>query len=267
MKTLLSYRNSPWLACGVAGVLFIAIAIYVLSGASPHELALNRALQAIRADLLDAIAIGVTLSGDTIVLIWIAIAMIGALAYNRQYRLATTVLAASVTTPLIVMLLKGWVQRPRPTLDLYPGIEAFSFPSGHTTNSAVIYGILLLLAYSHIFGRQRIWLASALGALIVLIGLSRIYLAAHWPTDVIAGWCLATIVLALVSVVIRKQAVIERRERTVLWVAAAGAIFGLAYGAFNFAKAAEIYQPRIAIEVTSHEVSSPDASSAGKVVA
>lgn len=176
--------------------------------------------------------------------------MIGALAYNRQYRLAATVLTAGVATPLLVMALKGWIQRPRPTVDLYPGIEAFSFPSGHTTNSAVLYGILLLLAYSHIFGRQRIWIASALGALIVLIGVSRIYLAAHWPTDVIAGWCIAAIVLSLVSVVIRKQAVVQKRERTVLWIAAAGAVLGLAYGAFNFSKAAEKYQPRTAIEVT-----------------
>jgi len=218
---------------------------------------MSSALQNIRTDLLDMIAIGITLSGDTIVLVWIAVAMIGALAYNRQFRLATTVLVASVTTTLLVMLIKGWVQRPRPTPDLYPGVEAFSFPSGHATNSAVIYGILLLLACSHIFGRRHIWLASVLGALIILIGVSRIYLAAHWPTDVIAGWCLAVIVLALVSRVIRKQAVIKTRERTVLWIATAGAIFGLAYGAFNFEKSAKKYQPRIEIEATLHEALSP----------
>jgi len=263
LKTLLSHRNFPWLASGIAGVLFIAIAAYVFSGGRPHELAFNRALQGMRIGLLDSIAICITLSGDTIVLIWIAAAMIGALAYNRQYRLAATVLAASVATPLLVMALKGWVQRPRPTIDLYHGVEAFSFPSGHTTNSAVLYGILMLLAYSPIFGRPRMWLAGMLGALVVLIGLSRIYLAAHWPTDVIAGWCIASIVLALVSVVIRKQAVVQQRERTVLWVAGAGAIFGLAYGAFNFAKAAEKYQPRIAIEVTLHKVSSPDFTPVG----
>lgn len=245
-------RSPHLLIMTIAALVFAAITAHVgaVNAMTNLDRALSSAVQEMRNPVLDAIAIAITLSGDTIVLVWVAAALVISLFVVRLRRLSGVVLIASLVTTFSVVALKGWIERPRPTADLYPGVEAFSFPSGHTTNSAVLYGILLLLAASPVFGRRRPRLAAALGALIILIGVSRIYLAAHWPSDVIAGWCFAAIMLSAVSLAIARTRPVERRERTVLWISLAAAVFGLAYGALNFALALEKYSPRKAIEMT-----------------
>jgi undecaprenyl-diphosphatase len=89
-----------------------------------------------------------------------------------------------------VELVKAFVARARPDL-LEPVIEehGFSFPSGHATLSMAAYGVLAVL-----IGRSRLppWASTVaiigLGLLVALIGISRIWLGVHFPTDVIAGW-------------------------------------------------------------------------------
>jgi undecaprenyl-diphosphatase len=69
------------------------------------------------------------------------------------------------------------------------GAEGFSFPSGHALNSTVTYGLLAMLVWRTGWPK---WLRVALGAVLVtlpvLVGLSRIAIGVHYPTDVIGGW-------------------------------------------------------------------------------
>jgi membrane-associated phospholipid phosphatase len=67
------------------------------------------------------------------------------------------------------------------------------FPSGHTSNAVVIWGLLALLAVRH----RRVWAAVA-GILAVTVGLSTIYLGTHWVSDVVAGWAAGGLVLLAV---------------------------------------------------------------------
>ena len=87
--------------------------------------------------------------------------------------------------------LKGLFDRPRP--DLVPhAVEVYtmSFPSGHATLSAVTYLTLgALLARVQPRRRVKAYLLGVAVLLAVLIGASRVYLGVHWPTDVLAGWC------------------------------------------------------------------------------
>ncbi|MFN3403606.1 MAG: phosphatase PAP2 family protein [Cytophagaceae bacterium] len=111
------------------------------------------------------------------------------------------------------VFLKYFFNRPRPDLPL---IEAFglSFPSGHAMVSFAFYGLLIFIIHKEVksFGLRFI-LISALALLIILIGISRIYLRVHFATDVIAGFALGAIWLIITIGVLRK---IERFTRNMV---------------------------------------------------
>lgn len=96
------------------------------------------------------------------------------------------------------VFVKELVARDRPMVN--PAIDAtgFSFPSGHAMLSIVTYGIIayFLTVYSKEKGKKSvIWLAAAL--VILITGISRIVLSAHYPTDVVAGYCLGFVLLVM----------------------------------------------------------------------
>jgi undecaprenyl-diphosphatase len=111
---------------------------------------------------------------------------------------------------------KDVVGRHRPPLvDAAPPFESsFSFPSGHTTSTTAIVGIVVYL----LILRQRSALARTLtitlGALIAItVGLTRVVLGAHWFTDVLAGWFLGTAWLAVVITAHRVYLTARKRRR------------------------------------------------------
>jgi undecaprenyl-diphosphatase len=78
------------------------------------------------------------------------------------------------------------IHRPRPTL-IYEGVHSFSFPSNHATLSVVTYGFLAFLVARAFDSAARRHIATATTLLILLISFSRLYLGAHWFSDVLAG--------------------------------------------------------------------------------
>lgn len=118
-----------------------------------------------------------------------------ALARGRQ-RLAATFILALVATSLLSASLKAAIGSARP-LDAIIGANEASFPSGHLLSGTVVYGLLAALLLA---SRARFWVR-AFGVTILLlvivgIGLSRLYLGVHWPSDLLASLALALIVLA-----------------------------------------------------------------------
>ncbi|MCE7871586.1 PAP2 family protein [bacterium CPR1] len=93
-------------------------------------------------------------------------------------------------------LLKALFRRGRPDAAFDPLVQEpfYSFPSGHTMASAAVYGFLASLLWRH--GHPRLAAVTLLP--IALVGLSRVYLGAHFPTDVVGGILAGTVVIALV---------------------------------------------------------------------
>jgi undecaprenyl-diphosphatase len=141
---------------------------------------------------------------------------------DRDWKPPTVLAAAFVTDILLQDTVKRLVGRHRPPLRYmigrYPG---GSFPSGHTTQSFVVYGLIaLLLIRTHPSWRRGPVLLTA-GLLVFLIGASRVYLGAHWLTDVAGGFVLGSFWLItlhalfpfLLPAEVRSQTDREQRKR------------------------------------------------------
>lgn len=132
----------------------------------------------------------VTGLGGLGILTFITLASAGFLVLQRRTHLALYVLAAVATGALLSTALKLGFDRPRPDLVAHgQAVFTSSFPSGHAMSSAVVYLTLgTLLANGQSSFAMRCYLIGVAVFLAVIIGVSRVYLGVHWPTDVLAGW-------------------------------------------------------------------------------
>lgn len=141
-------------------------------------------------DWLEGVVRDLTSLGSSAVLILFTSAVAVFLAVRRQYHAFALVVVASLGGLLLADGLKAVFQRPRP--DLVPHLArvfSTSFPSGHAVSSAVVY--LTLGALLSQLVKERKLKAYFLGVacfLTFLIGLSRVVLGVHYPSDVLAGW-------------------------------------------------------------------------------
>lgn len=130
--------------------------------------------------------------GSAAVTVLVTAIAVGYLALAGLRRYALLVLGAAVGTELWMTLLKQLYGRPRPTVvkQLDP-LETLSFPSGHSMISAALYMTLaVLIARALPHRRLRVFVVAVGAGLALLIGLSRVYLGVHYPTDVLGGWTL-----------------------------------------------------------------------------
>ncbi|MCV3206690.1 phosphatase PAP2 family protein [Mesorhizobium sp. YC-39] len=133
----------------------------------------------------------ITSLGSSSVLVLITAAVIVYLLLIRQPGTALFIFVAVAGGQVLSSLLKVGVDRPRPELVSHLVNEtSLSFPSGHAMLSAVTYLTLGSLAARFLPDRTTKIFVLALAVLTtVLVGVSRVYLGVHWPSDVLAGWC------------------------------------------------------------------------------
>ncbi|HEX6389054.1 MAG TPA: phosphatase PAP2 family protein [Solirubrobacteraceae bacterium] len=118
------------------------------------------------------------------------------LVLHRHWHGALALAVSVASTQGLVAIVKHVVARDRP-----PGDDAmvhaagYSFPSAHSATSVALYGLLALIAEHELRGRvSRAWAVAGAGALCVAVGVCRVYLGAHYPTDVLAGWLLGSVI-------------------------------------------------------------------------
>jgi len=177
------------------GIVTFAIPLFLLlwSEISPGEqlvqadAAIANFIASLRTTAFDRLMVAVTMLGDRYVTTPVVFGVLIWLAW-RRYWVELIALAVSVgAAAAFVHLIKLASSRVRPLAN-YDGLQVFSFPSGHATINAVLYSIIAYLL-SH--GRPKwvqIAIYSTFATLILSIGLSRLYLGVHWPSDVGAGF-------------------------------------------------------------------------------
>jgi undecaprenyl-diphosphatase len=139
---------------------------------------------------LEGVVRDITALGGVTVLSMVTVSVVGYLLLTQRARTALFVTVAVTSGALLTFWLKEAFGRERPALvpDIDPVYSA-SFPSGHTMMATVTYLTLaVLLARTGKRRRVRAYLIAVATLLSILIGISRVYLAVHWPTDVLAGW-------------------------------------------------------------------------------
>lgn len=147
------------------------------------------ALHAIATPALDAFAVLMTKLGylwgvvplDIVVLFW--------LAWHRHFRAGLFFGVAATGSALLNVVAKSYFARARPDLWLSLAPETtYSFPSGHAMGSATL-GVALVFLCWHTRWRWPVFAGAT--AFVLLVGLSRIYLGVHYPSDILAGWSAA----------------------------------------------------------------------------
>jgi undecaprenyl-diphosphatase len=136
----------------------------------------------------------ITSLGSYTVVTLITLAVIGYLLIDGKSGAAVLVVASVGGGAAVSSLLKLGIDRPRPDLVAHlVEVNTASFPSGHATLAAVTYLTLgTLLSRVESRWSTKVYILTVAVALTLLIGISRVYLGVHWPTDVLAGWCVGS---------------------------------------------------------------------------
>ena len=133
------------------------------------------------------------------------IVLIGYFVVRKKYRNAIDIAIVGVTSSALMFALKAIFHRQRPNLPIIKGIYTYSFPSGHALSSFIFCSILIFIIRNGNWKNIYKWITTILLLLFsITIGISRIVLRAHYPTDVIASFCLG-IVWVIVSLWLLKK--------------------------------------------------------------
>ena len=190
-----------WAAFLGAGALFFAIAWNVSARSSLAALDVQVAmwLHAHAIPALTAIMLAVTQLHSTVAMTVLSVVFAVALARLRERYWILTLACSVGGAMLLNLLLKQAYERARPHFDdPLVTLGTYSFPSGHTTAAVAFYGVLAAFLVSRFYDRRlRAAIATGAIAMIALVAFSRLYLGAHYLSDVLAALCSSTAWLVL----------------------------------------------------------------------
>jgi len=120
------------------------------------------------------------------------------LFFKKNRRVSLNIVAIGISSAGVLFLVKDIFRRSRPLDPLIPNAGGFSFPSGHSFSAFTFVGILIYILWQSKIKKQWKYLLSILFILFAgCIAFSRVYLHVHYPSDIIAGFCLSVVWLSL----------------------------------------------------------------------
>lgn len=171
----------------------------------PFDPAVSKLIQSINLPFFDQLMILLTRTGDKDLFFSLLIAFSTFFIIFRKTKEAVFLIISSLGSIGISEIIKGLVTRPRPeTVLLIRQLESFqksdSFPSGHVLNFLGFWGFLLFLTVTLVErSLLRQILLIVLILLLILVGPSRIYLGAHWPSDVLGSYLIGSVWILLMT--------------------------------------------------------------------
>jgi len=201
MSSTFRFRSHwPYYLAALACALLLLLLINVRNDGRlfAADQIIYRQLQLLRNTTLDDILMTVTQLGDTFMITVITGIIALRLLLSKCWRIAAYWLLTIISAGVINTAIKASIVRARPGDMMYAGWTAYSFPSGHTTSNIVLYGFLCILIYPCIHKRAtRLLTIGAAMGFALLVAVSRLYLGAHWFSDVLGGMMVSTLVLCI----------------------------------------------------------------------
>jgi len=220
-----AHLRGPWLAFALRWVSWAAVGIALVLVAGFVELseelldteeqstrllgadaAVLRLVAQIRRPWLNGVAMDLTALGSPIVVALFTVTLGAILLAKGDRRAATILVASSFASALLTSVTKSLLERPRP--EIVPRlveVTGLSYPSGHSLASAAVYLTAAFVVARHVpLVRERVAAVVFAAVLVFTIGVSRVYLGVHYPSDVFGGILLGTAWALVMGVVLRR---------------------------------------------------------------
>ncbi len=191
-------------ACLLAiGWAWFALLAMVLGHGGPLVLdwSVYSAMSSLRNPLADRMMAGLASLGDLAVLLPACSLALAWLLWRRRWMAAAHWLAALAFGLALTSMLDSWIDMPAP-----PGaLHGFGFPSFAVTMATIAFGFFAVLVARELPGRNRVWPYLVAGAVVSAIGFARLYLGAHWLSDVVGGALLGIVWLLVLGLAYRSH--------------------------------------------------------------
>lgn len=184
-------KNYKFIILLICVIIFLAIVEEVFEKESMTiDLIIYKIIvQNMRTDILTSIFKVITNFGGAYCLIVIAIL---SAIFIKDKKIAISILTNLAIITILNLILKNIVERPRPVGYRLIDETGYSFPSGHSMVSSAFYGLIIYFIWKNIKNKKLKYISCVLlGILIVLIGISRIYLGVHYASDVLGGFTIS----------------------------------------------------------------------------
>lgn len=207
-KSLVQWQTKAISAVSVIFVIFALLTIGFVkiadevteSETKQFDETVLHAIHGFASHTFDTLAVITTDIGGWMVLVWGAV-LLAIVARKMRWDDAIIIAAGLGGAEILNLILKALFARPRPELWERLIVEqSFSFPSGHAMASSALAFIIMLLMWR---SRWRWWAVGVASTYMIYIGMTRLYLGVHYPTDIIAGWCVSGAWVALVGWCVR----------------------------------------------------------------
>ncbi len=215
----------------VTTVLLVTLCAYVVHKGAVY-ISVNDAMFhlfrgiSIRSEHVDNLMMSITLLGQKEIILPLFVVLSCWLLYTKRPRAAYHFLALGVLAAIGVFVLKHLFKSPRPW-GIFQSGETFSMPSGHTTMATTFFiGLAFFVTYGYQNRNRNIIYFLAL-LIALFVGISRLYLGAHWFTDVLAAWLLGSATIMLVAISYQRKYELPIKRFKTLLVCLVALIIGL----------------------------------------